>query len=148
MKKALGIYNQNLFILDDNSSTPYVIRPVSIEQLEYMRSDKGQREYCQELWKEEVAHNCCECSLDEYTQSYIEELDKDDQENFIGKDDSFCDIFDIEEGLRDLVDKYLLFTEGLEVGTWESSGIYPPKGQFDMILNRDAVEDFYKRANL
>mgnify|MGYP003315513379 CR=1 FL=1 len=70
--------------------------------------------------------------LEEYMN---ESFDECDEEDFPCKDNSFVDELTDEE--RAIADKYILDTYGIEVGTWEASGCYPPEGEYELILREE-----------
>ena len=132
----VGIYDNEVFIARveegnalhrkiDNSISFDVIRPVSAEQLSYLRDMDERRDEYKELWKDAVRADATEESLDDWLeQVWDEEFDEDDEESFPGKDDS--DTQYLTDELREQADAFLLENEGIEVGTWEASGSYEP----------------------
>lgn len=131
----VGIHNQEIFIINLEDGKPHcgidgkpcfdVIRPVDVETLEYLRDmDQREDEY-KELWKEAVAADATEQGFTDWLEDlWAEEFDEEDEEDFPGKDNSFCRYLD--EDLREAADKFLLEECGVEVGTWEAAGTYSP----------------------
>ena len=133
MKKVILTSDKDLFIVkDENNSNFNVIRPVSMEKLEEMRTLEGCKGYHKDLWVQAVVSNSTEDSLDDFCQSLLDELDANNDEDFPFKDDSGTEILDeivngTFETLRTIVDNFIQSAFGYEVGTWECSGSYSPK---------------------
>lgn len=127
----LGIYNNEIFIarIEDGVLANFdVLRPVSTEQLDYLRDKYERTDEYKYLWKEAVRCDRTELGLEEWLDSIWEdEYDEDDDEDFPGKDSSFLDYLSEED--REAADKFLE-TQGTEVGTWEASGCYAPVNSF------------------
>ena len=123
-----GIYNKEIFIavIEDGKIRGWdVLRPVSTEDLEKRRDPSEIKEYCRDLWKEAVRAGVTEDSLDDYVDAVIAESDMDDNEEmYPGKDESDCDY--LIPDIREEADTYMSEEEGIEIGTWESSGCYEP----------------------
>lgn len=112
------------------------------EDLEYWQSYEGAKEYLIDFWKDAVWNGDVTCSLDEYIELSMNELA--DDEDYLGKDNSWCDVFEDYETLREVVDKFILDEYGEEVGTWEASGCYTPHNKFDFVINEKLAEEYYK----
>lgn len=123
-----------LFIKTAGSEQYNVIRPVSQSDLDYFRSDEGIRNYIREIWKSAVMGDRTEQSLDEYIQDCMNEVDTGDDEAYINKDTTFCDIFEYYPGLREAVDKIVAEDLGEPVGTWESAGFYHPEYEIQAVF--------------
>ncbi len=124
----VGIYNNEIFIarIEDGvmASSFDVIRPVSVESLEYLRDRYKREDEYKDFWKQAVAADRTEESFSDWFDSvWDEEYDESDEEDFPGKDNSDVDLISEEE--RAEADNFLK-TKGIEVGTWESSGWYSP----------------------
>lgn len=126
----IGIYNQEIFI--ENKHNWGVIRIVPKDMLEELHTKEGLINYgWDDLWKEAVRCDATTDGLDDWLEQVL--MDEDDgDEMFPGKDDSYCDVLTDEE--RAIADKFILEHYGVEVGTWECSGCYPPEGEFELIL--------------
>lgn len=132
MKKAptaVGIYDKEIFIAKFNEDGTImgfdVLRHVTADKLEDLRDAGTYKEYCVDLWRCAVAAGSTELGLEDYAQELIDEADVDnDPEAFPCKDESGLEYLSIEE--REAADKFLLERYAIEVGTWESSGWYPP----------------------
>lgn len=132
----VGIYDKEIFIAKvedgefakDYSGNPHfegVLRPVTSDMLDRLRDMDERRDEYKDLWKQSVAANATEESLDEWLEGlWDEEMDEDDPESFPGKDDSDCQY--LTEELRREADEFLLKEMGIEVGTWECAGSYSP----------------------
>ena len=127
----LGIYNNEIFIarIEDGVLANFdVLRPVSTEQLDYLRDKYERTDEYKYLWKEAVRCDRTELGLEEWLDDIWEdEYDEDDEEDFPGKDSSFLDYLSEED--REAADKFLE-TQGTEVGTWEASGCFAPANKF------------------
>lgn len=143
MLQPIGIYKGELFLKEDNHSNMCVLRYMTKEDLEYWRSYEGVKEFVEDIWREDVYNNGVTCSLDEYVEIVMNNEINDD-EDFVGKDDSWCCVFDYYDNLRTLVDKFILDEYGEEVGTWEASGCYTPKAKFEFVINEQLAEEYYK----
>lgn len=124
----VGIYNKEIYIArieDGVMATSFdVIRPVSVETLEYLRDRYKREDEYKDLWKQAVAADNTEEGFSDWLDSvWDEEYDEDDEEDYPGKDSSDVDL--ISEKERTEADDFLK-TKGIEVGTWESSGWYAP----------------------
>ena len=147
MLQPIGIYNGELFLKEDNHSNMCVLRYVEQSDLAYRQSFSGTREFVEDIWREDVYNNGVTCSLDEYVEMVMNNEIIDD-EDFVGKDDSWCEVFEDYETLRELVDKFILDEYGEEVGTWEASGCYTPKAKFDFVIDEKLAEEYYKANNI
>lgn len=109
--------------IDCGGLSVYIIRPVTKDELEYRRSEEGEKEYMREVWQMAVAGGNTESSLAEYVEEARTEWDTEsDPEMFLYKDNSLeCGVFDDYPELRKIIDDYLLENEDIEVGTWEDS---------------------------
>lgn len=129
---VVGIYRQEIFIAAvENGEIKHwdVLRPVSASRLESLRSEDEIKEYCRELWVAAVRAGATEQSLDEYVEDVIAECEMDENEEmYPGKDESDCEFLLPE--LREEADAYMLEKEGVEIGTWESSGGYAPNAHW------------------
>lgn len=150
-KIPVGIYNGELFMVEEDKRKRIdgiyifdVIRPVSKEHLEAMHEPSEVKEQIRDIWQCLVQDGKTELGLNEFVEQAMSEED-DGDERFVGKDDSFCDIFDYNEKLRDFCDKYINFTQDIEVGTWEASGCFKPEGHFDLVFNKEIAEEFYEQ---
>lgn len=143
MLQPIGIYKGELFLKEDNHSNMCVLRYMTKEDLEYWRSYEGVKEFVEDIWREDVYNNGVTCSLDEYVEIVMNNEIIDD-EDFVGKDDSWCCVFDYYDNLRTLVDKFILDEYDEEVGTWEASGCYTPKAKFEFVINEKLAEEYYK----
>lgn len=157
-KIPVGIYDNELFMAEtewneekqkydvhrgiDNIPVLSVIRPVMISQLENFHDPNYMAGYIKDLWRQAVAHGSCECSLTDFVQQCMNEED-DGDERFVGKDESDCDIFECDEELRLLCDKFVEYHENEEVGTWESAGAYSPDGHFELILEKEIAQEVH-----
>ena len=125
---VVGIYRQEIFIAAvENGEIKHwdVLRPVSESCLETLRQEDEIKEYCRDLWVAAVRAGATEQSLDEYVEDIIAECEmEDNKEMYPGKDESDCEYLLPE--LREEADAYMLTKEGVEIGTWESSGGYSP----------------------
>lgn len=150
MLQPIGIYKGELYLVEDDfngTHNMYVLRYITIDDLAYNQSFTGSREFLEDIWRENVYNNGVTCSLDEYVEMVMNDEIIDD-EDFVGKDDSWCDVFDYHDNLRTLVDKFILDEYGDEVGTWEASGFYTPKTKFDFVINDELAELYYKATNI
>ena len=133
MTKVILTSDKDLFIVKgENNSHFDVIRPVSMKQLEEMRTLEGCKNYHKDVWVSAVQSNSTEESLDDFCQSLLDDLDANDEEDFPFKDSSDTEILEeIVNGtsatLRTIVDNFIQIAFDYEVGTWESSGCYLPK---------------------
>ena len=126
----IGIYDKEIFI--ENGLNYDVLRFVDKETLDRLHTVEGLIDYgYDELWKEAVVHDATTDSLNDWLEQLLCEEDDGDEE-FVGKDSSFLSTLTKKE--RKAADKFILDTYGIEVGTWECSGLYPPEGEFDFIL--------------
>lgn len=154
----VGISNQEIFIaqIKDGKFDYFsgVLRPVSTEQLEYMRDMDERRDEYKEFWKEAVRADMTEDSLDDWMeQVWSEDFDEDDPEDYPGKDDS--DMQYLSEEDRRAADEYLEENEDFEVGTWECGGCYSPASfgkdfkHFDFVFDspeaRKIAKEYEKR---
>ena len=158
--KAVGIYDREIFIANFNEDGTIkgfdVLRPVTKDMLEELRDVDSYKPYCKDLWIEAVRHGNYEGSLEEYAQECIDEADVDnDGESFPGKDESGLEY--LTENERKQADDFLLDTEDIEVGTWESSGWYAPTHdtyhedgwysdfkKFDYVFDLQLATQYYK----
>ena len=150
MLQPIGIYNQELYVAENDfngTQNMCVVRYITKDDLEYRRSYTGTREFVEDIWREDVYNNGVTCSLDEYVEIVMNNEIIDD-EYFVGKDDSWCNVFDYHDNLRTLVDKFILDEYGEEVGTWEASGCYTPKAKFDFVIDEKLAEEYYKANNI
>lgn len=125
--------NKDLFIVKGEDNSHFnVIRPVPMEQLEEMRTLEGCKGYNKEVWVSAVQSNSTEEGLDDFCQSLLDGLDANDEEDFPFKDSCYTGILEeivngTSETLRTIVDNFIQTAFDYEVGTWECSGMYPPK---------------------
>ena len=147
MLQPIGIYKGELFLKEENHSNMCVLRYITKDDLEYRRSYTGTREFVEDIWREDVYNNGVTCSLDEYVEMVMNNEIIDD-EDFVGKEDSWCEVFEEYETLRELVDKFILDEYSEEVGTWEASGCYTPKAKFDFVIDEKLAEEYYKANNI
>ena len=150
MLQPIGIYNQELYLVEDNfngSQNMNVLRYVTIDDLAYNQSFTGAREFLEDIWREDVYNNGVTCSLDEYVE-HVLNYDVCGDEDYVGKDSSWCEVFDYHENLRKMVDDYILKEYDDEVGTWEASGCYTPKAKFDFVIDEKLAELYYKAENI
>jgi hypothetical protein len=133
MTKVILTSDKDLFIVkgEDNSHFE-VIRPVPMKQLEEMRTLEGCKDYHKDVWVSAVQSDSTEESLDDFCQSLLDDLDANDEEDFPFKDSRDTEILEeivngTSETLRTIVDNFIQTAFDYEVGTWESSGMYPPK---------------------
>jgi hypothetical protein len=155
----VGIYNKEIFIVRlvdgklyrgiDNKPVFDVIRPVEDSTLDYLRNQSEREDEYKDFWKQAVAADATEESFqDWYDSLWEEEFDEDDPEDFHGKDDSDCQYLDEEKRLA--ADNFLYSEYGMRVGTWESSGGYPPAFRnepfegWDYVFNDPLSEKFAK----
>lgn len=158
--KAVGIYNKEIFIANFNEDGTikafYVLRPVTKEMLEELRDVDSYKPYCKDLWIMAVRSGNYEGSLEEYAQERIDEADVDnDEESFPDKDESGLEYLTFNE--RNDADEFLLNEYDIEVGTWESSGLYSPTHEvyhedgwysdfkkFDLVFDLQLAMQYYK----
>ena len=151
----VGIYKNEIFIasIEDGvfNGSFDVLRPVSTEQLVYLRDKYEREDEYKDLWKEAVRAGNTELGLDDWIDDvWEEEYDEDDEEDFPGKDSSFLDYLSEED--RKAADEYLE-TLGIEVGTWEASGCYSPVSfsksklfnGWDFVFDSDEARKWAKR---
>lgn len=143
----VGIFNNEIFIarVEDGKFKGFdgVLRPVTTEQLNYLRDSSERREEYKDLWKEAVKEGVTEEGLDDWLESvWAEDFDEDDPEDYPGKDESDMEYLSDEDRLK--ADCFLSLY-GVKVGTWESSGSYSPRSfykdfkRFDYVfMNPDA----------
>lgn len=133
MAKVILTSDKNLFIVKDEDNSHFnVIRPVPMEQLKELRSLEGCKGYNKDIWVSAVQSNSTEEGLDDFCQNLLDGLDAGNDEDFPFKDDSNTGILDkivngTSETLRKIVDDFILSAFDYEVGTWECSGMFPPK---------------------
>lgn len=150
MLQPIGIYNGELYLAENDfngTQNMCVLRYITKDDLEYKRSYTGTRECVEEIWREQVYNGDETCSLDEYVEMVMNDEIIDD-EDFVGKDDSWCEVFEDYEILRELVDKFILDECGEEVGTWEASGCYTPNAKFDFVIIKKLAELYYEAKNI
>ena len=150
MLQPIGIYKGELYLVEDDFNGTHnmcVLRYITKDDLYYNQSFTGAREFLEDIWRENVYNNGVTCSLDEYVEMVMNDEIIDD-EDFVGKDDSWCDVFDYTENLRKMVDDYIFEEYNDEVGTWEASGCYTPKAKFDFVINEELAELYYKATNI
>ena len=149
--KAVGIFGGELYISSNGErvDTFDVIRPVSVEMLEQLHDIEYWKENERDLWIEAERSGRTDESLKEYFNRLMEDEDNGDEE-FVGQDDSFCDIFDYDNGeLRKKCDAFIKEHEGYEVGTWEASGFFSPDSfnkdfkKFDLVLDKNLAKKYY-----
>lgn len=152
--KAVGIYNKEIFIAnfdkDGNIINFYVLCHVDAEELADLRDPDSYKEYCRDMWVEAVRAGQTERSLLEFAQELIDEADVDnDEEAFPLKDESGLGYLTQEE--REVADNFLLAEYGIEVGTWECTGMYEPGSfdnenfkKFDLVYDFELAEQYYK----
>lgn len=163
--KAVGIYDKEIFIANFNDDGTikyfYVLRPVSAELLSDLRDPDTYKSYCEDLWRCAVQAGNTESGLLEFAQELIDEADCDnDDEAFPLKDDSGLEYLTQEE--REAADNFLQEEYGIEVGTWECSGSFPPTiedcvgwdeknepiwvtnfKKFDLVFDFELAEQYY-----
>lgn len=128
----IGLYNQQIFIKNGNNY--HVIRPVEKSVLEKLRTIEGLKEYgYDDYWRGSVNSGDTELGLDDFLSLWLDECFYD--EDFPLKDDSFVNEVSDEEIAK--ANEYLLNEYGIEVGTWEFSGLFAPDGEFELILRND-----------
>lgn len=126
----IGIYNKEIFIEKENNWG--VLRLVDVDTLDSLHTADGLIEFgWGDIWKESVHNDWTILGLYEWLEGLINEED-DGDERFVGKDASYLDELTDEE--RKIADQYIYDTYGIEVGTWECGGFYPPDGEFEIIL--------------
>ena len=164
--KAVGIYDKEIFIanFDENGNIAHfdVLRPVEASMLSDLRDADTYKEYCRELWEQAVLAGNTEESLLDFAQELIDEADvDDDEEAFPLKDESGLEYLTQEE--REVADNFLEAEYGIEVGTWEASGCFPPTMEtvigtdengdniwgtkfkkFDLVYDFELAEQYYK----
>jgi len=148
----VGIFERELFIARVRGEEIInfdVLRYVTESQLEDLRDFDNIREHCRDLWVEAVRAGDTEESLDDFTQSVIDDTDMDDEENYPFKDDSDTD--KVSEEQYEQANKFIEEQYDDIVGTWESSGWYCPgsfnKGKFsgwDFIFEDENAQKFAK----
>lgn len=145
---VIGISGGELFIVDCvnrlyGNPVYDVVRPVSKPMLRELRGEdyfSAKEQYC-DSWVEAVRGGYTDQSLDEFIdQLMIDSGVNDDEEAFPYKDDSFCECFDYNEGLREWADDCIADIDGTQVGTWEASGCFPPEEPFTHIWDRKAYD--------
>ncbi len=154
---VVGIYRQEIFIAAvENGKIEHwdVLRPVSASELERLRDESEIKEYCRDWWKEAVRAGATDKSLDDYVEEIIAESEMyENEEMYPGKDESDCEYLLPE--LREEADAYMLSEEGIEIGTWESSGGYSPNtrwwykdtqefDKWDYVFNNDEAKKIAK----
>lgn len=150
MLQPIGIYNGELYLAENDfngTQNMCVLRYITKDDLEYKRSYTGTRECVEEIWREQVYIGDETCSLDEYVEQVLN-YDVCGDEDYVGKDSSWCEVFDYHENLRKMVDDYILQEYDDEVGTWEASGCYTPKAKFDLVIDEKLAEEYYKAENI
>ena len=150
--KTVGIYDKEIFIaeLDDKGNFVRfsgVLRPVTKEMLEELRDVDTYKEYCRDLWQCAVQSGDTELGLEDFAQEQLDDAGiDDDEEAFPGKDDSDTQYLTEEE--RAIADDFLFLNNDVEVGTWESSGMYPPDmdndfKKFDYTFDKKLAKQYY-----
>ena len=142
--QVIGVVDDDVFISNTTSSM-YVIRPVTKSALESLRSIEGLKDYgYKELWQNAVMGDATELGFDDYLQELLDDSDiLNDEESFPNKDYSFTQYLDDES--RKIVEDYLYEKTGKEIGTWECSGIFTPTRKFDLVINQQLANEFYKK---
>lgn len=131
----IGIYNQEIFI-ERNGGGCDVLRVVTKDTLSKMRTADGLIDYGYDYyWKESVMADQTELGLYDWLGECLDEIDMDDEESFVGKDEGALHELTKEE--REIADKYIEETYGIEVGTWECSGWYMPQGEYEIVLREE-----------
>lgn len=131
----VGIFHGEIFIVTiedgklhvgiDGKPCFDVLRPVSEDALEKYRDMSYREDEYLDAWKEAVAHGRTLEGFDDWFEDlWEEEFDESDPEDFPGKDDSFTDY--LTEDFRLVADGIIKARMGIDVGTWEASGCYPP----------------------
>ncbi len=149
----VGIYNTEIFIARVIDGVPHsnfenriifdVIRPVSVGDLEHLRDPDYRMDDYEYLWREAVQAGRTTLGLqDWFNDIWGEEFNENDPEDFLGKDDSDTQYLGEEDRLA--ADTFLLNNYGLNVGTWESAGLYPPNGKFDYVFMNPLAEKIAK----
>ena len=128
----VGIFERELFIARVRGEEIInfdVLRYVTESQLEAFRDFDNIREYCRDLWVEAVRAGNTEESLDDFTQSVIDDTDMDDEENYPFKDGSNTE--KVSEEQYEQANKFIEEQYDDIVGTWEASGWYSPVSSFN-----------------
>ena len=126
-----------------------VIRPVSKETLDYLRNDE---ESVLETWQMAVQGDNTRLGLSDYFEQLKDETDDADGEGFPGKDNSGVAAL-IGDGVgqiaRERADADAEAQTGETVGTWESSGWFPPRKRFAVeYASKKLIKEFYKKAGI
>lgn len=156
MKKIVGMINGEIFLVDMEGDTPRlgcnlvpiygVLRYVDRETMRYYQTDS---ESVRDLWVEAVRTGFTTDGLDDYFNG----LDIDsvwDDESWPYKDESYCECLDDEH--RKAADEWLQANKGIDVGTWECSGLYPPPSlDFDLLFCEpeflERLKEIHDKAN-
>ena len=126
----IGIYNKEIFIETQDGCT-HVLRIVPADRLKDLQSVEGLKKYgFDDDWRNAVYAGHTELGLDDWLEELLDDIDGD--EDFPCKDNSYVD--DLPQDVREKADEFIYDTYGIEVGTWECSGIYSPDGEYDIIL--------------
>lgn len=129
-----------IFLAQKDHNYLSVIRPVTQDTLNWNRSDEGMREYLKDLWVAAVQSDDYEESLSTYVEEAKEDYDLDDEENYILKDASGCEVLTDYPEVRKIADA--IAEEDLDepIGTWEAAGCYPPEDEIQIIFNEELYE--------
>ena len=82
MLQPIGIYKGELYLVEDDfngTHNMYVLRYITIDDLDYRRSYTGTREFVEDIWREDVYNNGVTCSLDEYVEMVMNDEIIDDE---------------------------------------------------------------------
>lgn len=145
------------------STSCAVIRPVTRETLDYYRDDMDS---VKDIWKDAVANDKTEDSLEDYFESLLpdcESVFSTNDEAWPFKDESFCEdllidmdnptvktYFLIADNLRQCVEDAIMENPDIktpngEIATWECAGWFPPKEPFVVELaDHELIERYYK----
>ena len=137
----VGIFKNEIYIalVEDGKFKHFdgVLRPVTTDQLDYLRDPYERREEYKEIWKQAVNADATEDSLDDWLDAvWTDDYDEDDPEDFPGKDDSDVQYLSDEDRLKA---DWFLGLSGVEVGTWESAGSYNPRSFYKDFKHFDYV---------
>lgn len=158
-KKAVGIYGREVYISENGNVEQFsVIRPVSQELLEELHDVEYWKKNYRYWWVDAAKEGRTDDSLEDFFQKMIDEEDNGD-DVYIGKDNSDCEVLELDDELRAKCDRFILETTGMEVGTWEAAGCYSPMKwgeativdrfiRFDLVLDEELARKYYELRNL
>lgn len=143
MKKIVGLLDGEIFFVKMEDGTPHlgcnripvydVIRHVDRDTMRYLQTDP---ESVRDLWVEAVRTGYTDDGLTDYFEQLVDDsFDESiwDGEAWPYKDESDCD--SLTDDYRKAADEWLETNKGIEVGSWESSGAYPPPSMdFDILF--------------